>query len=75
MVTMLLADSVTFLLLSPGAERNPIALALGPLAIPAKVAVALFGLWVARDYIREAVLLTGVIVGAVGFGSNLAVLL
>lgn len=71
-------DLVTFTMLPAGAEANPLVVALGPLAIPAKVAMVCLVLWAARYQSPTAAsrLFTfGALVGAFGAGSNTSVLI
>ncbi len=74
----LAADTVTFLLLPPGGEANPLVISLGPAAAIAlrwsAAAVLLLALRWLSPARREAVLLVGIVVASVGAGSNLAVL-
>lgn len=77
------ADAVTFAMLPPGAERNPIFADprdIG-LAIVAKVAVVVLVAGVAflaryrRPRIAAPLLMAGALIGAFGAGSNVSVLL
>lgn len=73
-----IADATTYLLLPPGGEANPFVAALPvAVAIMAKMTM-MTGILLAERYLRQyrdPILVTGIIAGSVGFGSNLAVVL
>ena len=68
------ADSITFLLLPPGAELNPLAVASPPLAIAAKAALAALILIAPLQQYRRPVIAIGITAWTIGFASNLLVL-
>lgn len=74
----LAVDSITFLMLPPGAEVNPLVLILGPVvAISLRVSAAALLIALAR-YKPEwqvAIMLPGIIAASIGAGSNISVLL
>jgi hypothetical protein len=71
-------DTVTFLLLPPGSERNPLVLALGPLLAIALRWLAVVALFLVARRIdhrwQEALWLPGIVAAAMGAGANLSVL-
>ena len=68
------ADSLTFLLLPPGAALNPLAVASPPLAIAAKAALAALILIAPLQQYRRPVITIGITAWTIGFASNLLVL-
>lgn len=77
LVLALSADTVTYLLLPLGAERNPLVLALGPITaivVRGLSAGLLIGMSRSFPRWREALLLPGIVAGSIGFGANLSVL-
>jgi hypothetical protein len=71
-----LADIVTMLALPPGAERNPLAVAVPPVAVALKVvvALALASLVIQRRRYFRFVGLVAITAWTIGFAANLAVL-
>ena len=76
------ADTLTFLQLPPGAEMNPLVTGLTPAAaVFLKAGVVMLAIAAAGEeyhlghpYLGQAILIALIFVGALGFGSNLAVL-
>lgn len=68
-------DAVTMLLLPTGSEINPIAVANPVFAILMKMALVVFIVNGAFGRHEAFVVLIGIVVGAIGFGSNLSVLM
>jgi hypothetical protein len=79
LVVAVAVDTATFLLLPPGAERNPLVLAIGPVTAVAVRWVAVFALVFAQRHIsrrwQEALFLPAIALTCIGIGSNLAVIL
>ena len=67
-------DAATMLLLPPGAELNPLAVANPPLAIVAKAALVVLILIAPLQQYRQAVIAIGITAWTAGFMSNALVL-
>jgi hypothetical protein len=69
-----IGDAITMLMLPHGGETNPLAIASPELSIIAKLSLVLFIINGTFGKYEPLVVLIGLIVGAVGLGSNLSVL-
>jgi len=71
------ADLVSFLFMSSAGEFNPLVAANPEIAVWAKAYLVAFvvSLWYYRNPFANRVLWFGALVGAIGLGSNLAVIL
>lgn len=73
-VIVQIGDAITMLGLPKGSEANPLAVASPELSIIAKIIVVLLVINGSFGKYESFVVLVGLIVGAVGLGSNLSVL-